>query len=160
MTMLETVKHKLNPVDDAISLLKADHREVEGLFNAYEATKDKRSKGSIVRKICTALEAHTKIEESIFYPAAKSHKDLADMVNEAIVEHAGAKKLIRELKVSIPSDEFYNAKVTVLMEYIKHHVKEEESELFPKVQSTDLDLTALGEKMATAKQRLLSKSAR
>jgi len=153
--MLNTIKNKLDPRPNAISLLKDDHREVEALFSAYKEAKEKRRKKSIVLKICEALEAHTKVEEKIFYPAIKQKKDLADMVNEAVVEHAGAKKLIRELKSGSPGDELYDAKVTVLEEYIRHHVKEEESEMFPKVEATDLDLIALGERMLAAKERLL-----
>lgn len=153
--MLNTIKNKLDPRPNAISLLKDDHREVEALFSAYKEAKDKRRKKSIVLKICESLEAHTKVEEKIFYPAVKQKKNLADMVNEAVVEHAGAKKLIRELKNGSPGDELYDAKVTVLEEYIRHHVKEEESEMFPTVEATDLDLVALGERMSAAKERLL-----
>ncbi|WP_293394159.1 hemerythrin domain-containing protein [Nevskia sp.] len=153
--MLNTIKNKLDPRPNAISLLKDDHREVEALFSAYQEARDKRRQKSIVLKICEALEAHTKVEEKIFYPAIKQKKDLADMVNEAVVEHAGAKKLIRELKNGSPADELYDAKVTVLEEYIRHHVKEEESEMFPKVEATDLDLVELGERMSAAKERLL-----
>lgn len=153
--MLNTIKNKLDPRPNAIGLLKNDHREVEGLFGAYKDAKDARKKKSIVASICEALEAHTKIEEKIFYPVVKEHKDLADMVNEALVEHAGAKKLIRELKNGSPADELYDARVTVLEEYIRHHVKEEEAEMFPKVEETDLDLVELGERMSAAKERIL-----
>lgn len=153
--MLNTIKNKLDPRSNAITLLKEDHREVETLFAAYKEAKDARKKSGIVAKICEALEAHTKIEEKIFYPAVKEHKDLADLVNEAVVEHAGAKKLIRELKNGSPSDELYDAKVTVLEEYIRHHVKEEETEMFPKVEETDIDLVDLGERMSTAKERIM-----
>lgn len=144
-----------NEAVDAIMLLKQDHREVEAMFERYKQTRDKRQQGAIVREICTALEAHTRIEEKVFYPAAKAYDSLADLVNEAVVEHSGAKKLIRELRRSSPSDELYDARVNVLEEYIRHHVKEEEEELFPRVQQTDLDLADLGERLMGAKERAL-----
>src|SRR5205085_11025070 len=109
---------------DAIALLKADHRKVEELFEKYETARGK--KADIARKICMELTIHTMIEEEIFYPACREAGVESDMLDEANVEHDGAKVLIAELENGSPDDEYYDAKVKVLSEEIKHHVKEEE----------------------------------
>lgn len=153
--MLKTVKRKLDPEQDAVSLLKADHRTVEGLFEEFEKAKDKRSQASIVKRICLELDAHTKVEEKILYPAIKEEiKDLKDLVNESFVEHAAVKRLVRELSSLPASDEFFKAKVTVMKEFVQHHVKEEESDLFPKIIESDLDLKVLGDRITKMKERL------
>ena len=144
--------------DDAIKLLTADHREVDALFKKVEAAKDDESaKADIVLQICKALSVHAAIEEEIFYPAARdalSEKG-EDLLDEAEVEHESIKSLVEQLKTAEPSDELYDAKVKVLMEYVKHHVKEEEGELFPKVKKTDLDLGQLGAELAERKTELM-----
>jgi hemerythrin superfamily protein len=109
----------------AVSLLKKDHREVETWFDEYEQLEDEREKLELFGKIALALKVHTRIEEEIFYPETRGDVE-EDMLDEAYVEHDGAKKLIAEIEAMRPSDEFYDAKVKVLGEYIKHHVKEEE----------------------------------
>ena len=143
---------------DAIALLKADHRKVEGLFSKFERAKDSRRKKALAGEICTELTVHTIIEEEIFYPACKEVAE-EDLRLEAYVEHDGAKVLIAELEGGDPSDEFYDAKVKVLSEQIKHHVKEEEKPgkgLFAQARKGGLDLDALGERMAARKQQLLA----
>ena len=110
---------------DAIALLKADHRKVEDLFEKFEKARSDR-KQALVQEICTELCIHATIEEEIFYPACKGEIEDDDLLEEAYVEHDGAKVLIAELLDSEPDDEFYDAKVKVLSEMIKHHVKEEE----------------------------------
>ena len=110
---------------DAIALLKADHRKVETLFEKFEKAKDAATKKSLAQQICTELSVHTAIEEEIFYPACTG-KIEEDLVKEAYVEHDGAKVMIAEIEAGKPGDEFYDAKVKVLSEQIKHHVKEEE----------------------------------
>ncbi|MEJ1970506.1 MAG: hemerythrin domain-containing protein [Rhizomicrobium sp.] len=112
-------------VQDAIALLKADHRKVEGLFAKFEKAKDSRTKQALAQEICTELTVHTIIEEEIFYPACEGAVE-EDLHDEAYVEHDGAKVLVAELAQGGPDDEFYDAKMTVLSEQIKHHVKEEE----------------------------------
>jgi hemerythrin superfamily protein len=145
---------------DAIALLIADHREVSEMFEQFEQLGDRAttSKEKLKDKICKALIAHTTIEEEIFYPAVRAAKveEGEDMVDEAIVEHAAAKDLIKQLQEMQPDDELYDAKVKVLSEQIEHHVKEEEKEMFPKARKAGLDLLALGQEMALRKQELMS----
>lgn len=143
---------------DAIALLKADHRKVEGLFEEFEAATSSTQKARLVETICTELIVHTSIEEEIFYPALAG-KIEEDVLNEAYVEHDGAKMLIAELQASDPTADFYDAKVKVLSEEIKHHVKEEEAPsegMFAQARKTDLDLVELGEHMAARKDALLA----
>ncbi|SDD10012.1 Hemerythrin HHE cation binding domain-containing protein [Massilia sp. PDC64] len=145
---------------DAIALLIADHREVSEMFEQFEQLGDRAttSKEKLKDKICKALIAHTTIEEEIFYPAVREAKieEGEDMVDEAVVEHASAKDLIKQLQEMQPDDELYDAKVKVLGEQVEHHVKEEEKEMFPKVKKSGLDLLALGQEMALRKQELMS----
>jgi hypothetical protein len=143
---------------DAIALLKADHRKVEGLFAKFNAAKGAEKKQRLATEICTELTVHTIIEEEIFYPACKGAVE-EDMIEEAYVEHDGAKVLIAELEAGDPSDEFYDAKVTVLCEQIKHHVAEEEKRsegLFAQARAAGLDMDDLGS-LAQRKQELLAK---
>jgi len=143
---------------DAVTLLKADHRKVEELFEKADKARDKERKRTLVQEICTELTIHTMIEEEIFYPACKG-KTEDDTVDEAYVEHDGAKVLVAELLNSDPDDEFYDAKVTVLSEDIKHHVKEEEKRgegLFAQAKAAGLDLEALGERLKARKEELMA----
>jgi len=143
---------------DGVALLEADHRTVEKLFARFKMAKSSRDKGSIGRKICDELTIHTQIEEKIFYPQARKHLRDEVMVNEAVVEHAHLKELIRDLEAMKPSNEMYTADMKVLMDYVKHHVKEEESELFPKLRATPMDMEMAGTKMAAMKERLKGKA--
>jgi hemerythrin-like domain-containing protein len=145
---------------DAIQLLKADHREVEGMFRDFEKTNGEVTKGRLAEKICLALKVHTQIEEEIFYPAARDALSDEDMVDEAVVEHAAAKDLIAEIEAMEPGEDLFDAKVKVLSEQIEHHVEEEEKEMFPKLQKTDMDMRALGLRMAERKTELMSSMAR
>src|SRR5260221_12565539 len=111
---------------DAIALLKEDHRKVEKLFETFEKARDEDRKADLVQQICTELVIHTMVEEEIFYPSCKGQIEDEDVLEESYVEHDGAKVLIAELLDSEPDAEFYDAKVSVLSEMIKHHVKEEE----------------------------------
>ena len=143
---------------DAIALLKADHRKVEGLFEDFEKATGSAKKAALVRKICTELTVHTMIEEDIFYPACRG-KIEEDTLDEAYVEHDGAKMLIAELIDSEPDDAFYDAKVKVLSEEIKHHVKEEEARsegMFAQARDAGLDMDALGEAMRERKAELMA----
>jgi Hemerythrin HHE cation binding domain len=143
---------------DAVALLKADHRKVEGLFEKFEKAKSDSVKKSLVQEICTELSVHTAIEEEIFYPAC-TRKIEEDLVKEAYVEHDGAKVIISELLSSSPGDDFYDAKVKVLSEEIKHHVKEEEKRaegMFAQARDAGLDMDALGDQMAARKKELLA----
>ena len=143
---------------DAIALLKADHRKVEGLFEKFEKAKDSRTKLSLAKEICTELTVHATIEEEIFYPACKDVVE-EDLNAEAYVEHDGAKVLIAELEGSTPDNEFYDAKMKVLSEQIKHHVKEEEKPgegFFAQAREGGIDMDALGQQLAARKQELLA----
>ena len=142
---------------DAIALLKADHREVEGWFGQFEKARSTSIKQRLATKICKALQAHTKIEEEIFYPAFLKATQDKDLHHEAEIEHEGAKNLIAEIEATGASDEYFDARVTVLSEMIKHHVKEEEQRggMFAKARAADMDLDALGERMHRRKTELL-----
>jgi hypothetical protein len=145
---------------DAIALLKADHREVEGWFGQFEKTSSTARKRELAEKICTALKAHTTIEEESFYPAFLAATDDKEIHHEAEVEHAGAKRLIAEIERMSADDDYYDAKVTVLREMIKHHVKEEEQPggMFAKARSSEMDLKALGARMQARKKELLGRA--
>ena len=141
---------------DAIALLKADHRKVEGLFEDFEKATGSAKKAALVRKICTELTVHTMIEEDIFYPACRG-KIEEDTLDEAYVEHDGAKVLIAELIDSEPDDAFYDAKVKVLSEEIRHHVHEEEMRsegMFAQARRAGLDMDELGERLLARKTQL------
>jgi hemerythrin superfamily protein len=141
---------------DAIALLKQDHREAEALFESYEKAKDNRTKATLAAKICKALSIHMQIEEGLFYPSARKATGDDDALDEAVVEHAGAKQLIAEIEGMKVGDDLYDAKIKVLSEQIEHHVEEEEKELFPEVKKTDLDLVAIGAKLAARKAELMA----
>jgi len=144
---------------DAIAMLKADHEAVSQLFAEYERARSVPNKKALVAEICMALSVHVQIEEEIFYPAVKTALKDKVLVPEATVEHAGVKDLISKLQGVEPDGEMYDAKVKVLSEYVKHHVKEEQNEMFPKVKSSSLDLVELGERMAARKDELLAQVA-
>lgn len=145
---------------DAIALLKADHRQVEQMFSQFEKASGAGRKQQLASSICAALTVHTSIEEEIFYPAfleATGDKDKdKDIHHEAIVEHAGAKKLIAEIQQMSARDDFFDAKVTVLSEMIKHHVKEEEQPggMFAEARKSDMDLRAIGAELMARKREL------
>jgi len=141
---------------DAIALLKADHRQVEEWFEQFEKARDGDHRQQLATQICNALKVHTTIEEEIFYPAFLSATGETDIHHEAEVEHNGAKKLIAEIEESSPDDEYFDARVTVLCEMIKHHVKEEEQSggMFSKARDSDMDLDALGEQLEARKSEL------
>ena len=141
---------------DAIALLKEDHRKVEELFEQFEKAKGDGRKQKLALQICTELTIHTIIEEEIFYPACDGNVD-EDLIKESFVEHDAAKALIAEIEGGEPSDEFYDAKVKVLMEEIEHHVEEEEKPkegVFAQARAADVDLKALGEQMLRRKTQL------
>ena len=141
---------------DATHILAADHRTVEGLFEEFEKATSSDRKAKLAKQICTKLKIHAQIEEEVFYPALKGKID-EDLLKEAWVEHDGAKMLINDIEASGPEDEFFDAKVTVLSEEIKHHVKEEEKQqdnMFQQARAADVDLEALGQAMLARKEEL------
>lgn len=140
---------------DAIALLKADHKRMKALFKRFAASK-KEAEGSetkrdLVADICRELLIHTELEEEVFYPAVRKQIDDADLMDEALVEHAGAKELIAQLEAMDPEDDLYDAKVTVLGEQVEQHVKEEEREMFPKAKQAKVDTLTLGARMIERK---------
>jgi hemerythrin superfamily protein len=144
---------------DAIALLKADHRQVEEWFSKFERANPSK-KQQLASNICEALTVHTMIEEEIFYPSFLQATGDKDMHHEAIVEHAGAKKLIAEIQRMSPEDDYFDAKVTVLSEMIKHHVKEEEQPggMFAEARKSHMDLHALGEELMVRKKELQARA--
>ena len=146
------------PGNDAIALLKADHRKVEDWFAKFEKARGNDRKRQLAENICNALRVHSQIEEEIFYPAFYEATGEEDLHHEAIIEHDGAKKLIAEIESSGPDNEYYEARVSVLSEMIKHHVKEEEKRdgMFAKARSSGMDLAAVGEELARRKTDLES----
>jgi len=143
---------------DAIKLLKDDHKQVKTWFKQYEDLEDDAEKQALADKICLALTVHAQIEEEIFYPAARAAIDDDDLLDEAEVEHASAKQLIAEIEAMKAGDRLFDAKVTVLGEYINHHVEEEESEMFPESRDSDMDLKALGAQLAERKAELMARA--
>lgn len=145
---------------DALTLLVNDHKQVKTLFRKYEklvkAEAGDDEKKEIAETICTMLTVHATIEEEIFYPAARESLDEQDLLDEAEVEHASAKELIAQIQSMEPSEDLYDAKVTVLGEYIDHHVKEEEEEMFKKVRKSDMDTAAIGQELMARKEELMA----
>ena len=145
---------------DAIALLKADHKEVKAMVEQFNKSRSESKQGELAQQICAALEVHAEIEEELFYPAAREAlKKDGDLIDEAEVEHTSVKELIAKIKGGQPGDDLWEAEVKVLGEYVNHHVKEEEGEIFPKVRKTKLDLQAIGEQLAARKAELQSRQA-
>jgi hemerythrin superfamily protein len=156
----DTKRSTSTQAQDAIAMLMADHKKVKKLFSDFDKLKEEggdEEKSAIVDQICNELKIHTELEEEIFYPAVRNAIDDSDLMDEALVEHAGAKDLIAQLEDASPEDDLYDAKVTVLGEQIDHHVKEEEGSIFPKVKKAKVDTEALGSTMTKRKIALLDK---
>lgn len=147
--------NKSNPV---VAMLKADHKKVKGLFDEYEDA-DSRKQQGIARTAIQELDIHAELEERLIYPAIRAEIDEDDLMNEANEEHHLVHVLIAELKTLKPSDEIFKAKFTVLGELVKHHVKEEEGEMFPKAQKADIDWDELYAQVLTRKKQLMAKAA-
>jgi hypothetical protein len=143
---------------NAFDLLEQDHREVEEWLDEFDEMRegDKR-KGELAEKICLALKVHAQIEEEIFYPQARDATKDDDLIDEAIVEHATVKNLVAEIEKMKVGDELYDAKMRVLGEMVKRHIREEEEELFPELQSTTMNLDAIGKDLSERKEQLMEK---
>ncbi|HYN55009.1 MAG TPA: hemerythrin domain-containing protein [Methylotenera sp.] len=152
--------HHLTKSDDAIGILTDDHAKVKKLFKEFEKLSkkdDTEAKVKVANQICVELTVHALAEEEIFYSATRRAIHAEELMNEADVEHDSAKDLIAQIQTISPKDPMYDAKVIVLGEYIDHHVKEEETEMFPKVRKTKLDLQELGMQLKMRKEQLKSK---
>ena len=157
---MAAAKKKAGTITDAIAMLEADHKKAQKAFKDFEKLKEtdkRREKTAIVQQTCADLTVHMKVEEEIFYPAVRKAIQDGDLMDEASVEHAGAKSLIAQLSSMQSGDDLYDAKFTVLGENINHHVKEEQDEMFPKVRKAKLDLIVLGQQIAQRKAQLMSK---
>jgi hemerythrin superfamily protein len=140
---------------EATALLRADHKLVSGLFADYEATNSTAKKRELVEKICTELSVHAQVEEEVFYPAVQEALEDHELVPEAVVEHATLKDLIAQVEGIEPEGEMFDARIKVLSEYVKHHVKEEQNEMFPKARSSNLDMRELGAQISERKAELM-----
>ena len=144
--------------NNAIKLLTEDHSKVKKMFNEFvklSKKSDEAGKEELATQICKELTVHAQLEEEIFYPAVREAIEDDDLMNEAMVEHASAKDLIAQIQSMAASDPMYEAVVTVLGEYINHHIEEEQNEMFPNVQKSDMDLEELGLEMAERKEALV-----
>jgi hypothetical protein len=156
--MERKVRTRSADTENAIDLLMADHKKVQKLFREFEKLKEADQvvdeKAMIVKQVCMELRIHAQIEEEIFYPRVRKAIDDDDLMDEAEVEHSGAKELIAQLESMEPNDDLYDAKFTVLRENVNHHIKEEQDEMFPKARKAKLDLDALGKQLKQRKQEL------
>jgi hemerythrin superfamily protein len=151
-------KERQQAARSAFDVLEEDHREVEEWFDEYDELKgsDEDRKADLAEKICLALKVHAQMEEEIFYPQAREASQDNDLIDEALVEHSTVKNLIAEIEAMEVGEELYDAKIRVLGEMVKQHIKEEEEELFPELQSTKMDLDAVGKELAERKEELMA----
>lgn len=140
---------------DALALLQQDHRDVQALFKRYKSAADQNERSAIAERVCRLLKVHTRVEEEIFYPAARRRIEDKELINEALVEHQAAKDLIEEIESAGAGDPMIEARMQVLSEQIEHHVQEEENELFPEVQAAEIDLMGLGARLFERKQEIM-----
>ena len=152
---LKAARSSGEPGVDAIALLEADHREVDGYFQAYDGLTDPAEKKALADQICLALKVHALIEEEIFYPTVRAKIGREELIDEALVEHMGAKTLVAQIEAMPVGEGLYDAMVKVLGDQVRHHVAEEEGELFPEARDSGADLDALGAKLAARKAELL-----
>jgi hypothetical protein len=148
---------KASPVHkEATAMLRADHKLVSELFEQYEKSRSPAKKKELVAQICKELTVHAQVEEEIFYPAVKAALKDHELIPEASVEHATLKDLIAQVEGLEPDGEMFDAKIKVMSEYVKHHVKEEQNEIFPKARATKLDMVELGAQIDARKQELMA----
>ena len=139
---------------NATQLIRQDHKKVEGLFKKFQQTKGAQAKRRLAENAMAELEVHAALEEEIFYPAVKKEVEEGSMVQEAIEEHQTVKQLISELKGMDQADEEFESQFSQLVENVQHHVEEEENEMLPKVEESELDLNSLGQQMSQRKQEM------
>ncbi|MES2512060.1 MAG: hemerythrin domain-containing protein [Pseudomonadota bacterium] len=156
MATKPAVKKPAAAPKDAVAILRADHKLVSELFEQFEKSRSADKKYKLANQICKELTVHAEVEEEIFYPAVKAALKDHELVPEATVEHATLKDLIAQVEGKPAEGEMYDAKVKVMSEYVKHHVKEEQTEMFPKAKKTKLDMVALGAQIMARKQQLMA----
>jgi len=139
---------------NATQMIRQDHKKVEGLFKKFQQTKGAQAKRRLAETAMAELEVHAALEEEIFYPAVKKEVDDGSMVQEALEEHQTVKQLISELKGMDEVDEEFESQFSQLVENVQHHVEEEENEMLPKVEESELDLNSLGQQMSQRKQEM------
>jgi hemerythrin superfamily protein len=159
MLMPTSSKSQEASVSSVTDMLRKDHKKVKGLFEEFEQAEDTTTKQRIVETALTELEVHSKLEEELIYPAIRSEIDDEDLMDEALEEHHVVHGLLGELKKMKASDERYDAKFTVLAENVRHHIKEEESEMFPKAEDCEIDWEALCSQVMKRKEQLTAKKA-
>lgn len=145
---------------DAIDILAADHQRVDGLFRQFEKLKsngDDDSKHAIVKRICAELTLHAQIEAEIFYPVARNTLDADDLLDQAEIQHTSAAALITQLNRMHPHESLYNATVTILGKYVRHHIQEEQEHIFPRIKKTETDLQALAFELIQRKRNLMAR---
>lgn len=157
------IKKMPDSYPDAVELLTTDHKAVKNLFQTYQKLVDKESDSkeliALANKICEALTVHAQVEEELLYPAIRKSFDKQVLIDEAAVEHATVKALIEQITSGNRRDSLYDAKVKVLGEYVDHHVKEEEGEIFPKAKKLKIDLNSIGKAIAIRKVELMKEPA-
>jgi hemerythrin superfamily protein len=158
--MLKELMDKVMPGDGVIAMLKEDHRKVEHLFEQFQGASSRKEKTQIAEQALRELDVHTALEEELIYPAIRARIDNDKIMNEALEEHHVAHVLIEELRDLRPTDERYDAKFKVLAESVKHHVKEEESQVLPKAEDAEVDTPELQKKVLQRKQTLLQGKSR
>ena len=158
MFMPTATKSQKASASSVTDMLREDHKKVKGLFEEFEQAEDAPAKQRIVETVLKELEVHSKLEEELIYPAIRAEIDDDDLMDEALEEHHVVHGLLGELKKMKPSDDRYDAKFTVLAENVRHHIKEEESEMFPKAEICEIDWDALCSQVVKRKEQLIAKT--
>jgi len=140
--------------DDAISILREDHRRIDDLFRQFEKARTDGQRADLARRVCAELLVHACVEEEIFYPAVREAIDVGELMDEADIEHDAASRLIGEILEMAPGDDHYCARVKVLGDYVRHHVQQEQNRMFSKAREARLDMRALGEQILARKKAL------
>ena len=158
MFMPTSTKSQVASASSVTDMLREDHKKVKGLFEEFERVEDAKAKQRIVETALAELEVHAKLEEELIYPAIRPEIDNDDLMDEALEEHHVVHGLLGELKKMKASDARYDAKFTVLAENVRHHIKEEESEMFPKAEDCEIDWEALYSQVLKRKEQLVAKT--
>jgi hemerythrin superfamily protein len=156
MSLAKSAKPKRSSrrAPDVLRMLRNDHDTVKRLFEQFASSHSADKRAELAQTICRELTLHTRLEEEVFYPAARDAIEASDVMDEALVEHGSARELINAIEKMQPDDELFDAKVTVLGEWVNHHIREEQTQMFPRVRKSELDLRALADLMRERKAEL------